>query len=133
MAKRTKNTQSQVASENETQTTTPPVVNKPVVDERPKKELLVVDMTDPKVAAAEEAKKVEVVSVTPPIPEPKPRVQSTVASPVKLVWQIATDMKAKDPNVRRKDVVDACVKAGVALHTARTQFQRWFKKSASNA
>lgn len=49
--------------------------------------------------------------------------RSTVDSPVKKVWAIANSM----PNERRKMVIAACVEAGVAYSTARTQYQHWFK------
>lgn len=38
------------------------------------------------------------------------------------VWEIADSMAG----ARRKDVVSACVEAGVALGTAKTQYQHWF-------
>lgn len=52
--------------------------------------------------------------------------KSTVEGPTKLVWEIADQMKFVNPNVRRVDVVNACIAAGIATHTARTQYQRWF-------
>jgi hypothetical protein len=33
-------------------------------------------------------------------------------------------MKAADPNVSRKAIVDACIAKGVAFYTAKTQVQR---------
>lgn len=50
---------------------------------------------------------------------------STTERPCKRVWIIADEMVAIDPQVRRKDVIDACVAAGVAFYTARTQYQLW--------
>ncbi len=41
--------------------------------------------------------------------------------PVARVWQLASSM----PRAKRKDVVAACVNAGVNIHTAKTQYQRW--------
>lgn len=38
------------------------------------------------------------------------------------VWEIADSM----PGAKRKEVVSACVVAGIALGTAKTQFQHWF-------
>lgn len=38
------------------------------------------------------------------------------------VWEIADSMGG----AKRKDVVAACVEAGIALGTAKTQFQHWF-------
>jgi hypothetical protein len=73
----------------------------------------------------------EMKTETETTPVAKERVQSTVANPVKLVWQVAEEMKKADPNVRRKDVVAECIKRGVALHTARTQYQRWSKSQTA--
>lgn len=38
------------------------------------------------------------------------------------VWEIADSV----PGARRKDVVNACVQAGIPLGTAKTQYQHWF-------
>lgn len=38
------------------------------------------------------------------------------------VWEIAESMAG----AKRKDVVSACVEAGIALGTAKTQYQHWF-------
>ncbi len=43
------------------------------------------------------------------------------SGPVARVWQLASSM----PKAARKEVIDACVNAGVNIHTARTQYQRW--------
>lgn len=51
--------------------------------------------------------------------------ESTVERPCKLVWHIADDMKAANPEVKRKEVLAECVKRGVAFYTARTQYQQW--------
>lgn len=51
--------------------------------------------------------------------------KSSVASPVKLVHIIASKMYAENPAVVRKDVIAECEKAGIATHTARTQYQIW--------
>ena len=57
-----------------------------------------------------------------------PRVRlSTAESPVKLVWRIASEMKAANPTVSRGEVVKACEAAGVATATAKTQYQHWKK------
>lgn len=53
--------------------------------------------------------------------------KSTIESPSKRVWEIAEQMKAENPNVRRKDVIAACVEQGIAYYTARTQYQLWYK------
>jgi hypothetical protein len=44
-----------------------------------------------------------------------------MAHPTKAVWAIADEMKAANPAVTRKQVVDECVRRGIALYTARTQ------------
>lgn len=46
---------------------------------------------------------------------------SKVKNPVQVVWQLASDMK----DAKRKDVIDAAMKQGVAFYTARTQYQLW--------
>lgn len=52
----------------------------------------------------------------------RPRI-STIPRATKKVWDIADNM----PNAKRKDVIAACVQAGIAYGTARTQYQHWFK------
>jgi hypothetical protein len=47
--------------------------------------------------------------------------KSTIDHPCKMVWVIADEMIGS----KRKDVLAACVKAGVAFYTARTQYQQW--------
>lgn len=54
----------------------------------------------------------------------KPRF-SSVIRPTKLVWDIADCM----PKASRKEVMEECVRQGVAYGTARTQYQAWFKAS----
>jgi hypothetical protein len=49
--------------------------------------------------------------------------ESTVERPTKQVWHIADEMKG----AKRKEVLDACVKAGIAYYTARTQYQLWLQ------
>lgn len=58
--------------------------------------------------------------------------KSTIESPSKRVWEIAEQMKAANPNVRRKDVIAACVEQGIAYYTARTQYQLWFKANRAS-
>ncbi len=48
--------------------------------------------------------------------------ESNVTNPCKLVWEIAIRMEGQP----RKDVIAACVEAGVAYYTARTQYQSWY-------
>lgn len=54
----------------------------------------------------------------------KPRL-SSVIRPTKMVWEIADSM----PKASRKEVMEACVAAGIAYGTSRTQYQAWFKAS----
>ncbi|MEV2063535.1 hypothetical protein ABZQ88_10320 [Pseudomonas aeruginosa] len=62
-----------------------------------------------------------------PAPVVKARNASTVESPVKRVWVIADSM----PEVKRKDVIAACVAEGIAFFTARTQYQKWKQNQAT--
>lgn len=55
------------------------------------------------------------------------RARSDVASPTKLVWEIADSM----PDADRKAVVEACVAAGVNKATASTQYYRWQKSKSA--
>lgn len=62
--------------------------------------------------------------------------RSQIEGPTKEVWNIAEEMRKVYPNCRRKDIIAECVKRGIALYTARTQFQQWtkiMKESAANA
>ena len=55
--------------------------------------------------------------------------RSQVESPVKKVWAIAESEYAQlqvGQKLSRKSVIDTCVNAGIATHTARTQYQRWY-------
>ena len=54
----------------------------------------------------------------------RPRL-SRVIRPTKMVWDIADSM----PKASRKEVMEACVAAGIAYGTSRTQYQAWFKAS----
>lgn len=61
----------------------------------------------------------------------RPRV-STIKFATKKVWDIADTMfaaaaKANQPAPKRKEVIEECVRSGIAYGTARTQFQHWFK------
>lgn len=49
---------------------------------------------------------------------------STVELPTKKVWHIADSAEMKGKS--RKEVIEACVAAGIAYNTARTQYQQWF-------
>lgn len=46
-------------------------------------------------------------------------------NPCKAVWEIADNMKGE----KRKDIIAACVSAGIAYNTARTQYQRYYTAS----
>lgn len=48
---------------------------------------------------------------------------SVIDNPVKQVWVIADNMWGE----RRKDIIAACVAAGIAYNTARTQYQAFYK------
>lgn len=50
---------------------------------------------------------------------------STAEHPCKLVWIIASALVEANPNIRRKEVLAACVERGVAYYTARTQYQQY--------
>lgn len=69
-------------------------------------------------AAAEKLANAQAVNVDPL----RPRI-SIATRPTKLVWDIADKM----PGAKRKEVIEACVAAGIAYGTARTQYQHWFK------
>ena len=47
--------------------------------------------------------------------------ESTIDRPCKKVWEIADGMKGQ----KRGLVLAACVDAGIAYYTARTQYQQW--------
>jgi len=54
---------------------------------------------------------------------------STAANPCNTVWEIAEKLKGQ----KRKEVIGACVEAGVAYNTARTQYQKWFQASKNDS
>ncbi len=49
------------------------------------------------------------------------KAKSEIKNPVKAVWEIADKMWGQ----RRKDIIAACVEAGIAYNTARTQYQAY--------
>lgn len=55
--------------------------------------------------------------------------KSAIGSPCKLVWDMAEEMAGE----RRKDIIAACVKKGVAFNTARTQYQLWFTATKNSS
>lgn len=77
--------------------------------------------------AAQLEAEAEKAELPPKAKKAKPPVkwirESSVEKPTKLVWVIADSM----PGASRKEVQAACVKAGIASGTARTQYQHWFK------
>lgn len=52
----------------------------------------------------------------------EPKKESTASNPCKMVWEIAEKMQG----AKRKDIIQACVDAGIAYNTARTQYQRYY-------
>ena len=55
--------------------------------------------------------------------------KSLVEKPCSLTWDIAAKMHAENCMVKRKAVLEACVKAGISYYTARTQYQEWYRAS----
>lgn len=72
-----------------------------------------------------EALKARLAQIQAQLPAPKHLQKSSVESPVQKVFEICRSM----PGARRKDVIEACVAAGIAFYTARTQYQNWYKAS----
>lgn len=64
-----------------------------------------------------------------PAPVVKERNASTVASPVKRVWEIADSM----PGAKRKEIIAECIAQGIAFYTARTQYQKWSQNKKASA
>src|SRR3954462_3622767 len=67
---------------------------------------------------------------------PDRKKRSEIVSPVKTMWAICDLMISADPTARRKDMIEAGIKAGIAFYTARTQYQAWFtarRESLKNA
>jgi hypothetical protein len=58
-------------------------------------------------------------------PSGQTRDRSRVEKPVRLVWSVAEEMVGVNPNVSSRDVVDECVRRGVARNTAKTQYSLW--------
>jgi hypothetical protein len=69
--------------------------------------------------------KFELVDLNGPLYNADKRERSTVEGAVAIVWDIAADMLKQ--GAARKDILAACVNAGVALNTARTQYQHYRK------
>lgn len=58
---------------------------------------------------------------------PKQVNKSTAKKPCSIVWEICE--ANKDKGLKRKDILQLCVDAGVAYYTARTQYQQWLVAS----
>ena len=56
---------------------------------------------------------------------------STVAKPVDVARSIAAKMHADNPDVKRREVLDACKQAGVAHWTAHTVYYKWAHRDAA--
>jgi hypothetical protein len=106
-----------------------PITTEPaaVPEDHPKRELVIVDYVDQPKAEEPAAPPVATAPTPAMLAESKPKNKSTVANPTKTVWAIADEMKAANAAVTRRQVVDECVRRGIALYTARTQYQRWSK------
>lgn len=50
---------------------------------------------------------------------------STVVNPVDVVRRIAAEMHAANPDVKRREVLNACKQAGVTHWTAHTVYYKW--------
>lgn len=97
------------------------------VDSAPK--LVVEDYTNqPKATKSPEPPPAPVAKGTKT--ETKPS-KSTVEKPTKAVWAIADEMKKANPKATRKEIVEECVRRGIAFYTARTQYQRWAKSKST--
>lgn len=55
------------------------------------------------------------------------RAASSVASPTKLVWEIADSM----PGASRKEIIAACIEKGVHPATASTQYSKWNRSKST--
>ena len=75
-------------------------------------------------AQAKADKLADAIQVNAAAPVDKPHL-STCEKPTKKVWHIADSM----PKASRKEVIEECVRQGIAYGTSRTQYQAWFKAS----
>jgi hypothetical protein len=122
MAKKTKNQTKVDTKTTSTQPTTPtaPVATEVQPTPAPTTMTVAAQTTEAKVAETpktEEAKRDNIKAA-----------KSTVANPVQVVHKLVADMVASNPQVRRKDLVNAAIEAGCAYYTARTQVQVALKK-----
>lgn len=81
-------------------------------------------ITNPAFIVLEDGR-VELRDLDRPLYNAAARERSAVKGAVGMVWDIAKDMYAK--GARRKEIIAACVDAGVALNTAKTQLQHYRK------
>ncbi len=72
-------------------------------------------------------KMTRIVKSRSPLYNAKLRAKSKVKSPVKLVWDLCFD----HPKAKRRDIVDMAIKKGVAMNTAKSQYQYWRSASKS--
>jgi hypothetical protein len=56
--------------------------------------------------------------------------KSTVEHPTKLVWIVADEMRKANPQATRRQIVDECIRRGVAYYTARSQVQRFLAQAS---
>jgi hypothetical protein len=97
-----------------------------------------IEKKEAKELAAKQALEAKLNPPPPPPPGKTPRVMKAIAEkpdgrlhkskvdlPTKLVWHIADEMTAANPNVLRKTVMAECQRRGIAFYTARTQYQQW--------
>lgn len=69
------------------------------------------------------------LSYTPVVSNINQVKSSSAKKPVKLVWEIADKMWGEP----RKDIIAACVAAGIAYNTARTQYQAFYSIKSKEA
>ena len=67
----------------------------------------------------------ELINLDTPLYNADLRKRSNVKGAVGIVWDIAAEMLGN--SAARKDIIAACVDAGVNINTARTQYQAYRK------
>lgn len=106
----------------------------PVAAVDPTRKLVVEDYADqPKAPPVATAPAPAPASPAPAKPEVVKPSKSTVEKPTKAVWTIADEMRKANPQATRKEIVDECIRRGIAFYTARTQYQRWAKSNPTAA
>lgn len=83
-------------------------------------------ITNPGLVEREDGR-IEVRDLDRPLYNHAAREKSATKGAVAIVWDLAAKMIAE--GAKRKDIVAACVEAGVALNTAKTQIQ-YYRKAA---